>query len=71
MTSPELTQAEAVKIKPWVQLRMRGYQSGAGSVPGRMLFNLDWISAGVSECVGSTVTIETMLERGYRVEVVA
>jgi hypothetical protein len=52
--------------KPWVLLRQRGYQPGAGSVPGRML----WDVIGGDYCKGSTVTMETMRQRGYRVEVV-
>lgn len=51
---------------PWVLLKSRGYQPGCGSIPGRMLYNV----AGGDYALGSTVTIETLLAQGYRVEVV-
>lgn len=52
--------------KPWVLLRERGYQEGFGRIPGRMLFN---VVAG-DYASGSTVTIQSMLDLGLRVEVV-
>jgi hypothetical protein len=52
--------------KPHVLVRALGYQPGLGSLPGRMLFNV----AGGEYAAGSTVTIETLLAQGYRVEVV-
>lgn len=52
--------------KPWVLVRKRGYQPGCGSISGRMLFNVVAGDYGA----GSTVTIESLLHQGYRVEVV-
>jgi hypothetical protein len=53
--------------KPWLVLKAIGVQPGFGSIPSRTLYN---IIAG-EYCIGSTVTIESMLAKGYRVEVVA
>ena len=52
--------------KDWLLLRFIGWQPGFGSMPGRALWN---VVAG-AYTIGSTVTIETMLSAGYRVEVV-
>ena len=52
--------------KPWVLVRKAGFQQGVGHVPGRMLFNV----VGGAIRAGSTVTTETLLRQGYRVEVV-
>lgn len=64
MAEPEVDPAH----KPWITVRIRGWQPGAGSVPGRMLFN---VVAGEPSMVGSTVTIESLLKHGWRVEVIA
>lgn len=52
--------------KPWVLLRELGYFEGFGHIPGRMMFN---VVAG-DYTRGSTVTIQSMLDLGLRVEVV-
>lgn len=52
--------------KPWVLVRELGYQVGFGRIPGRMMFN---VVAGDYQA-GSTVTIQSMLDLGFRVEVV-
>ena len=52
--------------KPWVLLRPLGFQPGLTRAEGRMLFNV----VGGDIPPGSTVTAETMLKDGYRVEVV-
>jgi hypothetical protein len=52
--------------KDWLLLRWRGWQEGCGSMPGRGLYN---VVAG-AYTIGSTVTMDTMLNAGYRVEVV-
>lgn len=52
--------------EPWVLIRARGWQPGVGSMPGRYLFN---VVAG-DYLKGSTVTIETLLKHGFRMEVV-
>ena len=52
--------------KPWVLLRKLGWQSGFGNVPGHMLFNV----VGGEYKQGSTVTLESLLRLGFRVEVV-
>jgi hypothetical protein len=71
MTTPSdltLTHHEAAHAhEPWVLVRFCGYQQGFGSMPGRALWN---VVAG-PYTVGSTVTIETMLAAGYRVEVIS
>ena len=51
---------------PRVYLKEQGYQPGFGTLPGRMLYNV----VGGDYVQGSTVTKETMIERGFRVEVV-
>ena len=51
--------------RDWLLLRFVGWQPGFGSMPGRALFN---VVAG-NYTVGSTVTLETMISAGYRVEV--
>lgn len=70
MLTPEAQAAAAHETestgKPWVLVRKCGYQPGAGSVPGRMLYNT---VAGAIRA-GSTVTVEGLLKQGYRVEVV-
>jgi len=50
----------------WVMLKWCGYQQGFGRMPGRALWNV--VAGPITK--GSTVTIETMLAEGYRVEVV-
>lgn len=52
--------------KKWVVVRAKGWQPGFGSIPGRWLFN---VVAGHAE-LHSTVTIESLLKLGLRVEVV-
>jgi hypothetical protein len=52
--------------KPWVLVRKCGFQPGVGHVPGRMLYNT--VAGALRE--GFTVTIESLLKQGYRVEVV-
>lgn len=52
--------------KNWVLLKERGFQPGFGRIQGRMLFN---VVAG-DYTAGSTVTIQSMLDLGLRVEVV-
>ena len=67
-TDKLLAEHEAAHAQePWVLVRFQGWQQGFGSMPGRALFN---VVAG-PYTVGSTVTIETMLAAGYRVEVVS
>jgi hypothetical protein len=53
--------------EPWVLLKWCGWQPGFGTMPGRALWN---VQAG-PYTIGSTVTIETMIAAGYRVEIVA
>lgn len=52
--------------KPWVLVRRAGFQEGVGHIPGRMLYNT--VAGAIRE--GSTVTIESLIKQGYRVEVV-
>ena len=52
--------------KQWLLLKEKGWQPGFGSMPGRMLFN---VVAG-PYTIGSTVTIDTLLAAGYRLEIV-
>lgn len=69
ITQTEITMADheaANSFKPWVLLKERGFQPGFGRIPGRMLFN---VVAG-DYTAGSTVTIQSMLDLGLRVEVV-
>ena len=54
--------------KPWVLLRNIGVQSGSGNLPSVTLYNIVGGPAGVT--MYSTVTAESMLRQGYRVEVV-
>jgi hypothetical protein len=49
-----------------VFLKEQGFQPGFGTLPGRMLYNV----VGGDYIHGSTVTKETMVERGFKVEVV-
>lgn len=66
-TDRQLAEHEAANAgKPWVLLRKVGFQSGFGNLPGRMLFNV----VGGQYAEGSTVTLETMLRQGFRIEVV-
>ena len=51
----------------WVQVKKHAYQQGFGHLAGRMLYNTVG-GGGMPE--GSTVTIESLLKQGYRVEVV-
>lgn len=52
--------------KPMVVLKFAGHQPGFGTLPGRDLYNV--ISGDYAH--GSTVTIESMKMRGFKVEVV-
>ena len=52
--------------KQWLLLKEKGFQPGFGSMPGRMLYQ---VVAG-PYTIGSTVTMETMLSAGYRIEIV-
>jgi len=52
--------------KPVVFLKEQGLQEGFGTIPSRMLYNV----VGGDYMMGSTVTKETMLERGFKVEIV-
>jgi hypothetical protein len=49
-----------------VILKPHAMQPGFGSIPSRMLYNV----VGGDYTFGSTVTIETMAENGFEVEVV-
>lgn len=51
--------------KPWVLVRRCGYQPGFAGGPGRMLYNV----IGGETALHSTITLETLLKQGYRVEV--
>ena len=51
--------------KPWVLVRKCGYQPGFGGGPGMMLYNV----VGGEYARHSTITLETLLKQGYRVEV--
>lgn len=52
--------------KPWVLLRKLGWQPGFGNIQGRMFYNV----VGGHYTEGSTVTVESLLRQGFRVEVV-
>lgn len=52
--------------KDWLLLKFHAWQPGFGSMPGRALFN---VVAG-AYTIGSTVTLETILAAGYRIEIV-
>jgi hypothetical protein len=52
--------------RPTVVLKKAGWQEGFGHLPGRWLYNV--ISGDYAH--GSTVTIESMKMRGFKVEVV-
>lgn len=67
MTTLQLTRHAAQQPTiPRVFLKEQGYQPGFGTLPGRMLYNV----VGGDYVQGSTVTKETMIERGFKVEVV-
>ena len=68
MTTLQLTRHAAQQpiTRPRVYLKEQGYQPGFGTLPGRMLYNV----VGGDYVLGSTVTKETMIERGFKVEVV-
>lgn len=69
ISQSEITMADheaANAGKPFVLLRELGFQIGFGRIPGRMMFN---VVAGDYQA-GSTVTIQSMLDLGLRVEVV-
>ena len=68
MTATQLTRHAILgqQHPPRVYLRERGFQSGFGALPGRMLYDV----IGGDYMIGSTVTKETMIERGFKVEVV-
>lgn len=51
---------------PRVVLKKHGFQEGFGTLPGRWLYNV--VSGDYA--AGSTVTIESMKSRGFKVEVV-
>jgi len=53
--------------RPLVVLKKHGFQEGFGTLPGRWLYNV--ISGDYAH--GSTVTIESMKMRGFKVEVVS
>ena len=53
--------------RPLVVLKKHAFQEGFGPLPGRWLYNV--ISGDYAH--GSTVTIESMKMRGFRVEVVS
>ena len=52
--------------KDWLLIKECGWQPGFGNAPGRMLYN---VVAG-AYTIGSTVTAETLLKAGYRLEIV-
>lgn len=52
--------------KDWLLIKQQGWQPGFGNAPGRMLYN---VVAG-AYTIGSTVTAETLLAMGYRLEIV-
>lgn len=69
ISQTEITMADheaANSFKPWVLLKEHDFQPGFGRIKGRMLFN---VVAG-DYTAGSTVTIQSMLDLGLRVEVV-
>jgi hypothetical protein len=68
MTALQLTRIAAQQpiTSARVFLKEHGYQPGFGTLPGRMLYNV----VGGDYVHGSTVTKETMIERGFKVEVV-
>lgn len=53
--------------RPAVVLKKAGWQEGFKHLPGRWLYNV--VSGDYAH--GSTVTIESMKSRGFRVEVVS
>lgn len=53
--------------KPSILVRALGWQEGFGRLEGRMLYN---VVAGDPTMIGSTVTTESLLKAGWRVEVV-
>lgn len=53
--------------RPLVVLKKHGFQEGFGTLPGRWLYNV--VSGDYAH--GSTVTIESMKMRGFRVEVMS
>ena len=50
------------------QVRYQGFQQGFGAFPGFELYN---IVAGDGLKAGSTVTLKSLIERGYAPEVVS
>ena len=69
MTTLQLTmfahqQKQNAKLRVW--LKEHKMQEGFGSLPPRMLYNV----VGGDYMLGSTVTKESMIERGFTVEVV-
>lgn len=67
MTTTQLTMhAGKQNIQPRVWLKEHKIQEGFGSIPSRMLYNV----VGGDYVIGSTVTMETMIERGFKIEVV-
>jgi len=67
MTTTQLTM-HAVKQpnQPKVFLKFQGTQQGFGTLPIRDLYNV----VGGDYVIGSTVTIETMKERGFKIHLV-
>lgn len=67
MTTEQLTMHAANQIKqPRVWLKEQGLQPGFGTLPARMLYNV----VGGDYVIGSTVTRETMEQRGFKVHIV-
>lgn len=70
ITASDSTLAEheaAAAGQPWVMVRKCGYQPGFAGGPGMMLYNV----VGGEYARHTTITLETLLKQGYRVEVVA
>jgi hypothetical protein len=69
MTTTQLTMhaaAQPIARQPVVFLKFQGTQQGFGTLPSRDLYNV----VGGDYVIGSTVTIETMKERGFKIHFV-
>jgi hypothetical protein len=67
MTTTQLTMHAANQSnQPKVFLKFQGTQQGFGTLPSRDLYNV----IGGDYVIGSTVTKETMEERGFKVVIV-
>jgi hypothetical protein len=69
MTTLQLTRhahAQPCVKQPVVFLKFQGTQQGFGTLPPRDLYNV----VGGDYVIGSTVTIETMKDRGFKIHFV-